>query len=114
MLALLPHGEVPCPPLVSLHCVSAHLPLSLLAHPLEGVLQLLLLPLHIPLGLPGCCHLLGHLRVLAMTERELSDPRCWGDAAGKGDARRGVEEPTFRSRSAWFCTSSLYFSFSLV
>lgn len=44
--------------------LSTHLALGLLAHPLEGILQLLLLPLHITLGLPRRRHLLGHLCVL--------------------------------------------------
>lgn len=62
--------------------------------------------------------------------RELRFPRNGGDAS-PGEAtwckspsppvQRGLrvpmgggEGPTFRSRSAWFCTSSLYFSFSLL
>lgn len=79
----MPHGVLPGHPWC-VPPVPTHLPLSLLAHPLEGVLQLLLLPLHIPLGLPGRCHLLGHLRILVTAERELSDPQRQGPWLGKG------------------------------
>lgn len=104
-------------PSSSLVCslILTHLPLCLLAHPLEGILQLLLFLLHIPLGLPGHCNLLGHLCILAASENEMSSPWCQGAQLVEGMLAGGAfGEPTLRSRSAWFCTSSLYFSFSLL
>lgn len=79
-------------PSSSLVCslILTHLPLCLLAHPLEGILQLLLFLLHIPLSLPGHCNLLGHLCILAASENKMSSPWCQGAQLVEGMLGGGV------------------------
>ena len=57
-----------------------------------------------------------HWKLVGALDLEKSrSPRC-SLPCGVGPAcgERQIEGPTFRSRSAWFCTSSLYFSLSLL
>jgi hypothetical protein len=79
-------------------------------------------------GLLKQLHTHAHTQAFGHTEEEyihtvqLGDPppkprpglSCFSCNVEHMGGLEGATMPTFRSRSAWFCTSSLYFSFNLL